>query len=130
MPSVHGEFEVDTLPQPPESHAEFAAVSRLLLDKRFSGPLAATSRGQMLAVGGEAGWGVYVAIEKVEGILEGRRGSFILYHNGTMTPADGQHLEVRVAPLSGTGELTSLSGRMAIDIVEGRHFYTFDYTLG
>ncbi|HVW93465.1 MAG TPA: DUF3224 domain-containing protein [Devosia sp.] len=130
MPSIRGEFDVETLPQPPEAKPEFAAVARLLLDKRFHGPLEAVSRGQMLAVGGEAGWGVYVAIERVEGTLEGRRGAFVLYHNGVMTPADGQHLEVRVAPLSGTGGLAGLSGHMAIDIVDGRHFYTFDYALG
>jgi hypothetical protein len=83
----------------------------------------------MLAIGGEAGWGVYVAIEKVEGTLEGQSGSFILYHNGTMTPKEGQALEVRVAPLSGTGELAGLSGRLAIEIVDGQHFYNFEYEL-
>jgi len=130
MPSIRGEFEVKTLPQQPEGQAEFAAVARLLLDKRFHGALEGVSRGQMLAVGGDAGWGVYVAIEKVEGSLDGRSGSFVLYHNGTMSPADGQQLEVRVAPLSGTGELAGIAGRMAIDIVDGKHFYSFDYTLG
>lgn len=129
MPEIRGEFDVKTLPQPAEPDASFAAVARLLLDKRFHGPLNAVSRGQMLAIGGEAGWGVYVAIEKVEGELEGRAGTFILYHNGTMTPADGQHLLVRVAPLSGTGALAGLSGEMAIDIVDGKHFYRFDYAL-
>ena len=105
-------------------------MARLLLDKRFRGALEGVSRGQMLAVGGDAGWGVYVAIEKVEGSLDGRSGSFVLYHNGTMSPADGQQLEVRVAPFSGTGELAGIAGRMAIDIVDGKHFYSFDYTLG
>ena len=129
MPSIRGPFEVKTLPQAPESDAAFAAVGRLLLDKRFHGELEAVSHGQMLAVGGQAGWGVYVAIEKVEGTLGGRRGNFVLYHNGTMTPADGQRLSVTVAPLSGTDELAGLSGTMAIEIVDGQHFYTFDYTL-
>jgi hypothetical protein len=129
MPTIRGEFDVKTLPQPPETQPEFAAVARLLLDKRFHGPLEAVSRGQMLAIGGEAGWGVYVALERVEGTLDGKRGTFVLHHNGTMTPADGQKLEVRVAPLSGTGELAGLSGRMAIEIVDGKHFYTFDYAL-
>jgi hypothetical protein len=130
MPSIRGEFEVTTLPQPPETDAAFAAVSRLLLDKRFHGGLEAVSRGQMLAVGGSDGWGVYVAIEKIEGSLEGRRGSFVLHHNGTMTPEDGQRLIVSVAPGSGTEELAGLAGRMAIEIAEGKHFYAFDYTLG
>ena len=130
MPTVNGEFEVQTLPQPPEANPDFAAVSRLLLDKRFLGPLDARSRGQMLAIGGEAGWGVYVAIEKVEGTLDGRRGGFILYHNGTMTAEQGQQLSVAVAPQSGSGDLAGISGRMAITIADGRHFYSFEYDLG
>jgi len=129
MPVARGPFDVTTVPQAPEDDPGFAAVARLLLDKRFHGPLEAVSRGQMLAVGGEAAWGVYVAIEKVEGTLDGRSGSFVLHHNGTMTPADGQRLSVSVAPLSGTGELAGLSGTMAIDIVDGQHFYSFDYAL-
>ncbi len=127
--SIRGEFDVTTIPQDPEPLIEFAAVAHLLLDKRFHGPLEAVSHGQMLAVGGEGGWGVYVAIEKVKGTLEGRAGSFILYHSGTMTPADGQSLSVSVAPQSGTGALAGLSGKMAIEIIDGRHFYDFDYAL-
>jgi len=127
MGRVRGEFDVKTLPQPPEADADFAAVGRLLLDKRYRGPLDGVSRGQMLAVGGESGWGVYVAMEKFEGVLEGRRGSFILYHNGTMTPQDGQKLEIRVAPQSGTGELAGLDGRLTIEIVDGQHHYDFDF---
>ncbi|HTJ59095.1 MAG TPA: DUF3224 domain-containing protein, partial [Devosiaceae bacterium] len=129
VPSVRGQFDVKTLPQAPDSDPDFAAVSRLLLDKRFHGALDAVSRGQMLAIGGEGGWGVYVAIEKVEGVLDGRRGSFILYHNGTMTPDRGQQLSVTVAPQSGTGELIGISGRMGIEVVDGKHFYGFDYEL-
>ena len=53
------------------------------LDKRFHGELEATSRGEMLSAGtsvkGSAG---YVAIERVEGTLEGRSGTFVLQHNG------------------------------------------------
>ena len=130
MPIVAGEFDVQTLPQAPEGNPDFAAVSRLLLDKRFHGPLDAASRGLMLGIGGQAGWGVYVAIEKVEGTLEGRRGGFILYHHGTMTPEQGQQLSVAVAPQSGSGDLADISGRMAITIADGKHFYSFDYDLG
>lgn len=129
MGSARGQFEVTATPQAAEADPAFAAISRLLLDKRYHGPLEAVARGQMLAVGGQDGWGVYVAIEKVEGALDGRRGSFILYHHGTMTPAEGQKLEVRVAPQSGTEGLAGISGRLVIEIVEGQHFYDFEYEL-
>jgi hypothetical protein len=38
-------------------------------------------------------------------------------------------LTLTVVPDSGTGELEGLAGRMAIDIVDGQHVYTFDYAL-
>jgi hypothetical protein len=34
-----------------------------------------------------------------------------------------------VVPDSATGELAGLRGRMAIDIIDGAHFYTLDYEL-
>jgi len=129
MPSIRGEFDVQAVPQPTEADPNFAGVARLLLDKSFHGPLEAVSRGQMLAVGGTEGWGVYVAIEQVDGVLEGRRGGFALYHNGTMTPSEGQHLSVMVAPQSGTGQLGGIAGQMAIEIIDGKHFYVFEYDL-
>jgi hypothetical protein len=36
---------------------------------------------------------------------------------------------VTVVPDSGTGELTGIAGRMTIDIVDGKHFYTLEYAL-
>jgi hypothetical protein len=57
----------------------------MTIDKEFLGDLVASSRGQMLSArtntDNSAG---YVAIERVEGILQGRKGSFILQHNATM----------------------------------------------
>ena len=38
-------------------------------------------------------------------------------------------LTLAVVPDSGTDGLEGLSGRMAIDIRDGQHFYTFDYML-
>lgn len=72
---------------------------------------------------------MYVAIEKVEGILDGRHGSFALQHAGVM---GGEHagLRIIVAPDSGTDELTGLRGTMNIRMEQGRHYYDFDYTLG
>lgn len=102
---------------------------RMSIDKRFAGELDATSVGQMMAGGVEAnGARVYVALETVTGTLCGRRGSFLLVHRGTMTRT-AQELTVTVAPDSGTGELAGLSGEMAIDVVEKKHHYVFDFAL-
>ena len=123
-----GTFEVKLSPQV-DGEEGGACVGRMLIDKRFAGDLAATSRGQMLAVRtaveGSAG---YVAMELVTGALRGRAGTFALQHSGTMERG-AQRLSVTVVPDSATGDLEGLEGRMEIVVAEGRHSYNFDYTL-
>ena len=102
---------------------------RRSIDKQFQGALDATSQGMMLSAGtatrGSAG---YVAIEQVTGVLDGRRGSFVLQHHATMNRG-GPSLSIVVVPDSGTDELAGLSGTMGIRITDGTHFYDFEYTL-
>ncbi|HEU4328706.1 MAG TPA: DUF3224 domain-containing protein [Roseiflexaceae bacterium] len=123
---ARGTFEVNLIPQADEQDA---VPGRLLLDKRFQGDLAATSKGQMLSaltsVEGSAG---YVAIEQVSGTLHGRSGSFVLQHSGTMNRGT-QHLTISVVPDSGTEELTGIAGTMTIAIKDGQHSYELSYTL-
>jgi hypothetical protein len=125
--TIKGSFEVKANFEPPFDDVEGVSLGRATFEKRFSGALEATGQVFMLAARGpvqsSAG---YVAIERVTGSLDGRRGSFVLQHNGI---ADrGQHsLTVTVVPDSGTAELVGLRGKMTIDIVDGRHLYTFDY---
>jgi Protein of unknown function (DUF3224) len=124
-----GTFEVRLSPQV-DGEAGGASVGRMLIDKRFAGGLEATSKGQMLAVRtateGSAG---YVAMELVTGRLDGREGSFVLQHSGTMERG-AQQLSIHVVPDSGTGGLVGLAGRMELDFSGGGHSYHFDYALG
>jgi Protein of unknown function (DUF3224) len=125
MSHAKGEFEVKLAPV---SSAD-EPVMRMSIDKQFHGDLEATSIGQMMAGGNEAnGARVYVALETVTGSLGGKSGSFILVHRGTMTKS-AQELSVIVVPDSGTGELKGISGTLDIQITDGKHFYTMDYTL-
>jgi hypothetical protein len=128
MPTAAGEFDVQLTPQATDPGAD-PGLGRIALDKTFRGDLAATSRGQMLSamgsVGGSAG---YVAIERVTGTLQGRSGSFVLQHSGTMTRGVGA-LVISVVPDSGTEELAGLSGRLEIRIDGKKHFYTFEYEI-
>ena len=127
--SATGTFDVKTAPQAPDEKAGSSTIGRLLLDKQFHGDLEGTSKGQMLAfsssVKGSAG---YVALEEVTGTLNGRTGTFALQHSGTMTRGT-PHLTITVVPDSGTGQLTGLTGKMIIEIAEGRHSYKFDYSI-
>lgn len=127
--TVKGSFEVKLDPQPADAFADGASLGRLTIDKRYHGDLDATGRGQMLTgMGSVKGSAGYVAIERVEGTLAGRQGSFVIQHSGTMdrgTPS----LAIHVVPDSGTGALAGMRGTMTIDIVDGKHFYTLEYTL-
>ncbi|MDP9337498.1 MAG: DUF3224 domain-containing protein [Acidobacteriota bacterium] len=127
---VSGEFEVKLNPQKADNpEAQSAGLSRMSLDKQFHGALEATSKGEMISIMTEVkGSGVYVAIERVTGMLSGRTGSFILHHRGVMRRGVPE-LSVTVVPDSGTGELTGLSGDMQIRMPDGKHFYDFRYSL-
>ena len=125
-----GEFEVDLRPLDAFAKgSEGITLGRMSIDKTFRGDLEARSRGEMLtavtSVKGSAG---YVAIEQVEGSLQGRRGTFVLQHFGIMSGGENR-LVLEVVPDSGTGQLADLSGKMMIHIEDGKHFYTFDYSL-
>jgi len=99
------------------------------IDKQFHGDLEGTSKGEMLTAGtGVKGSAGYVAIERVSGTLNGRSGTFVLQHSGTMTHGE-PHLTITVVPDSGTGELAGLAGTMSILIAGGNHSYDFEYTL-
>ena len=123
-----GTFDVTLTPQPGRNAGE-AVPARMLLDKTYHGDLEATSAGEMLsamtAVKGSAG---YVALERVEGSLQGKRGTFALQHSGTMDRGKPS-LTITVVPDSGTGELVGLAGTLAIEIAGGVHHYDFTYTL-
>jgi hypothetical protein len=119
-----GPFDVKLEPQ-----AGDPAVGRMSIDKQFHGDLEATSKGQMLAISTEVkGSAGYVAMERVTGTLQGRTGTFALQHSGTMTRGVPQ-LVITVVPDSGTDQLVGLSGKMTINIVDGKHSYDFEYTL-
>ena len=124
---IRGRFEVKLLPQATDAGVDDDLPARLRLDKRYFGELDASSQGQMLAarspVEGSAG---YVAIERVTGTLDGRRGSFVLQHFGLMDRGKPS-LEIAVVPDSGSGELAGLHGRMSIEIRDGEHHYGFEY---
>src|SRR5262245_3370759 len=118
--TASGTFDVKVVPQPQDDSAG-GPFTRLFLDKHFHGDLDATSKGQMLAAGTAVeGSGAYVAFEIVTGVLNGKRGSFILQHRGTMRKSD-YLMDVTVVPDSGTDELAGINGKMKIIIEVGKH---------
>jgi hypothetical protein len=124
-----GEFAVKLLPLGAEGQPDDPKYGRMSINKSITGGLVATTVGQMLTAGtAEKGSAAYVAVEKVDGVLDGRKGSFALMHTGVMnrgTPS----LTVTVVPDSGTDELTGIAGEFKIIMGGGKHAYEFKYTL-
>lgn len=126
---AHGTFDVKLAPQPAAPSTEAARLGRMTIDKQFHGDLEGTSLGEMLSAGTEVpGSAGYVAIERVSGTLHGRQGSFVLMHFGLMERG-APSLRVTVVPDSGTDGLAGIRGELVIRIEQGRHEYTFDYSL-
>ena len=126
---VSGSFSVSMAPLQEPQRSGRSTLGRMSLDKVYSGELAAQGKGEMLsAMTDTKGAAGYVAIEAITGTLQGRKGSFVVQHSGTM--ADGQQsLAITIVPHSGTDELAGISGKMAIRIENGQHFYDLDYAL-
>ena len=124
---ARGTFDVKLNPQPVADSA--SGLGRMSVDKVYHGDLDGTGKGEMLSyLTADSKSGVYVAVERVTGTLNGRRGSFVLHHTGVMnrgTPS----LSVSVVPDSGTEQLTGITGTMSIIIEGKKHSYEFDYTL-
>lgn len=100
-----GSFDVQVTPQA-QDQAEGTMLGRMSLDKQFHGDLVGTGKGEMLTAG-----------------------TFVLLHNGAMT-RDSQQLTITVVPDSGTSQLAGLAGNLTITIVDGKHLYDFEYSLG
>ena len=126
---ARGVFVVSMKPLAFEGADPEFKLGRMSIDKQISGDLTASTVGQMLSAmtstNGSAG---YVAIERVAGVLNGKRGAFVLQHTGTMNRG-APSLVVTVVPDSGTGELVGLEGEFKINIEEGKHLYEFTYHL-
>lgn len=126
---ARGTFAVKLLPMPYEGQPGSSKLGRMSMAKTFAGELLGTSQGQMLSamaeVKGSAG---YVAIEWVEGALNGRAGTFVLQHTGSMNRGVPS-LSVTVVPDSGTGDLSGLAGDFKIINADGQHSYEFAYAL-
>jgi len=124
-----GAFDVVTTPAGEFDTQAGTATARFTLTKTFHGALSASGKGEMLtAMGSKPGSAAYVAIERIDGTLDGKRGSFIVHHTGTRSGGVDK-LSIAIVADSGSGQLQGISGVMAIEMVDGKHVYTLDYQL-
>ena len=125
---ARGTFDVRMAPLPQDAPAG-STHGRMSLDKTYAGDLVGTGKGEMIAIRpNDEGSGVYLAIERVSGALNGRAGAFSLAHRGVMTRG-AQDLRITIVPGSGDGALVGIAGELKLDIRDGQHFYDIAYTL-
>ena len=101
--------------------------TRLAMAKTYAGGLAGMGTGPFV---GDTRIMVYVALETFAGTLDGRKGGFTMMHRGWQGADKVNHLDVTIAPNSGTGELARITGALDTRIdAKGGHFYTLRYSL-
>lgn len=109
MPTITATFEITGWDETTyDEPAEGPKLTRATVRKRFSGPLEGTSVAELLTAQGPGGAG-YLASERVDGVLEGRRGTFVLQHGGIDDAGDREAFGA-IVPGSGTGQLVGLAG--------------------
>lgn len=120
-----GTFEVQLTPHG-EAVGEFGPLK---IDKTFSGEMVGTSIGIMLGIQiPEHQSAGYVALERVTASLQGKSGSFVLQHSGSIDRGE-MSLSMTVVPDSGTGDLTGLRGELLLRMEAGVHHYEMKATL-
>ncbi|NUW40837.1 DUF3224 domain-containing protein [Nonomuraea rhodomycinica] len=92
-----------------EEPAEGPKLTRVRIHKRYQGAIDGTGVAEVLTAQGTAGGG-YVASERIEGTLDGRRGTFVIQHGGLADGPD-QSSYGSIVPHSGTGGLAGISGQ-------------------
>jgi DMSO/TMAO reductase YedYZ molybdopterin-dependent catalytic subunit len=101
-------------------------LSRATVKKTFRGDLEGTSTAELLLSKGPKDSAAYVALERIDGRLADRSGTFLLMHSA-LADAKGQHGDWRIVPGSGTGGLRGLSGRAEYRHDSSGASFTLDY---
>jgi hypothetical protein len=128
MRHARGTFDVTITPVQPAPETAPDVPGRMTLSKTFHGDLTGAGAGEMLATMAPGASGAYVAMERVNGSIDGHRGSFALVHRGLMDKG-AQDLLITIVPGSGTGDLAGIKGVFHLTIEGGEHRYDLEYSL-
>lgn len=128
-----GSFEIKAWDaEKPYEEQDGTRLTRVHVGKHFHGDLVGTSTTELITVETPGGPAAYVGIERVQGILHGREGTFVLQHSAGSEDGttDTQWLRWLIVPTSGTGELAGIRGFGQITVTEdGGHTWALEYTL-
>ncbi len=129
MSRAEGTFDLDRFDaEPPHEDRDGVSLARAHITKTFHGDLTGASETDIITVhsGHPA---AYAGIERFEGMLHGREGSFVLQHNAGGTNGV-PWLTWKIVETTGTGELAGIRGEGQIIIgPDGGHSYALEYEL-
>ena len=129
MPRAVATFRNDTYDEETYDSSEGTVLGRRHITRTFEGDITGHSTAELLTARSPDGSAAYVAIDRIRGSVDGREGSFVLEHRGTVSAA-GASTAGAVVPGSGTGELHGLAGEAEITVDEdGVHRLALDFTL-
>jgi hypothetical protein len=123
-------FDITSWDEQPYDERDGVKLSRTRVVKAFRGDIEGESTAELLMATAGEDAAAYVGLERFDGRVNGRQGSFVYLH--TATAAGGrQEGSWPVVDGSGTGELAGISGQARIDnLPDGGHVFTLDYRLG
>jgi hypothetical protein len=127
-----GTFEVKVAPAEPTEFEKTNALVRYTLEKVWHGGFEGTSRGEMLSGDAPTGAMAYVALERMNGTLAGKTGTFVFTHQASMMKGNAKSgvMQIAIVPNSGTGELAGIAGSLTINIdATDKHSWVLEYTL-
>jgi hypothetical protein len=123
-------FTITEWNEEPWDEREGSRLTRAHVTKAFEGDLEGTSEAELLlAYSPGTASRAYVGFERIDGVLNGRKGSFVLHHTATSSGA-GQAVSWQIVPDSGTHQLEQIRGEAQIVLTgNGGHELTLDYEL-
>jgi hypothetical protein len=124
-----GVFANDTYEDERYDDHDGTELGRVHITRRFSGEIEGQGTAELLTARTPDGFAAYVGLDRIAARIDGRSGTFVLQHWGTVS-SEGATTAGSVVPGSGTGALEGLRGeaRIAVD-EEGTHTLELDYEL-
>jgi hypothetical protein len=114
--------------KPYHEAAEEPKLTRATVTKTFTGDLEGSTALEYLMMHRPDGSASFVGLERVEGKLAGKAGTFVLEHRGTYEEGTARAI-CRVLPGSGTGALAGLTGEGGFAARTGEAPFALDYDL-
>ena len=119
-------FQIDVWDEEPFDEYEGGRkLTRTVVQKIYTGDFVGWGSLEYLMVYTEEGSASFVGVERMEGSLKGRAGSFVLQHVGTFKEGISKESLV-IVPGSASGELQGLKGD---GVFESGHAQEYTFTL-